>query len=199
MDPVSNPCDRVPIPVYRDGGINQTKVKIFFGKLEKSYKRFNNPKHSQGLFYRLCGDSSPTQNTNKGKIKPSSGRNCITGGKRTDEEGYHKGVNSLQGPVCQTSVPSIKEQSKTTTSDKPERVEHIHTLKTFQDRRAQSKGNFGTRRLSMQVALQRRLFLCSIEQTVKETCAFQMGEFPVRIPLSVFWTWFGPKVCLKNK
>ena len=47
------------------------KVKIFFEKLE-SYKRFNNPKHSQGLFYRLRGDSLPTKNTNKGKIKPSS-------------------------------------------------------------------------------------------------------------------------------
>ena len=54
----------------------------FFEKLVKSYKRFNNPKHSQGLFYRLCGDSLPTKNTNKDKIKPSSGRTCITGWQR---------------------------------------------------------------------------------------------------------------------
>ena len=30
--------------------------KIFFGKMGK-VKRFNDPKHSQGLFYKLCGDS----------------------------------------------------------------------------------------------------------------------------------------------
>ena len=63
------------------------KVKIFFEKLGKSYKRFNNPKHSQELFYRLCGDSLPTRDTNKGKIKLSSGRTCATRGKEMPEKG----------------------------------------------------------------------------------------------------------------
>ena len=49
----------------------------------------------------------------------------------------------------------------------------------------------------MQVGPQRRLFLCSIEQTVKEICAFRMGGLPARIPLPVFWTWSSPKVVYK--
>ena len=49
----------------------------------------------------------------------------------------------------------------------------------------------------MQVGPQRRLFLCSIEQTVKEICTFRVGGFPVRISLSVFWTWSRPKVVYK--
>ena len=44
------------------------KVKIFFEKLWKSYKRFNISKHSQGLFYRLCRNSLLTKKTKKGKI-----------------------------------------------------------------------------------------------------------------------------------
>ena len=63
----------------------ETKETFFLAgrlKLGKSHKCFNNPKHSQGLFYRLCGDSLPTKNTNKGKIKPSSGRTCFRGGER---------------------------------------------------------------------------------------------------------------------
>ena len=63
------------------------KVKIFFEKVGKSYKQFNNPKHSQELFYRLCGDSLPTRDTNKGKIKLSSGRTCTTRGKEMPEKG----------------------------------------------------------------------------------------------------------------
>ena len=146
---------------------SRRKVKIFFEKLGKSYKRLNNLKHSQGLFYRLCGDSLPTKNTNKGKIKPSSGRICITGSERNAGEGYHERDNSLQGPVCQPSVPSIKEGWRATTSDQPEGFEHIHTSQTLQEGRTPSvKGNFETRRLSIQVGPQRRLFLCSIEQTV---------------------------------
>ena len=94
----------------------------------------------------------PTKNTNKGKIKPSSGRKCITGGERNAGEGCCKGGNSLKEPVCQAFVPIIKEGWRATTSDQPEVVEHNHTLQTFQDGRTPSaKGNFGTRRLSMQV------------------------------------------------
>ena len=85
------------------------RLKYFFEKLGKSQKRFNNPKHSQGLFYRLCRDSLPTKNTNKGKIKPSLGRTCTTRGERNAGGGCHKGDNSLQGPVFQSSVASIKE------------------------------------------------------------------------------------------
>ena len=52
-------------------------------------------------------------------------------------------------------------------------VEHIHILQRFQDGRALSiKINFGTRRLPMQVGPQRRLFLCLMEQAVKEVCTF---------------------------
>ena len=40
----------------------------------------------------------------------------------------------------------------------------------------------------MQVGPQRRLLLCSIEETVEEICTFQMGGFPVQIPLYVFST-----------
>ena len=85
------------------------RVKIVFEKLEKSYKRLNDPKHSQGLFYRLYGGSLPTKSTNKGNIKESSGRTFITRGEGNTGEGCHKEVNSLQGPVCQLSVSSIKE------------------------------------------------------------------------------------------
>ena len=60
-------------------------VKIFFEK--KSYKQFYNPKHSQELFYRLCEDFLPIKNTNKGKIKPSSGRTCIARGDEMLEKG----------------------------------------------------------------------------------------------------------------
>ena len=49
----------------------------------------------------------------------------------------------------------------------------------------------------MQVVPLRRLFLCSIEQTVKEICAFQMTAFPVRITLPVFWTQSSPNVVYK--
>ena len=81
-------------------------------------------------------------------------------------------------------------------SDQLEGLEHIHTLQTFQDGRAPSiKGNFGTRQLSMQVGPQRRLFLWSIEQIVKEICTFQMGGFPVRIPLSRHATKGGGLLC----
>ena len=49
----------------------------------------------------------------------------------------------------------------------------------------------------MQAVPQRRLFLCSIEQTVKEICAFRMRAFPRRITFSVFWTLSSPKVVYK--
>ena len=114
------------------------KVKIFFEKLEKSYKRFNNPKDNQGLFYRLCGDSLPTKNANKGKIKLSSGKACMTGGERNAGEGCNKAVNSLQRPAGQPSVPSIKEGWKATTSSQLQGLAHIHTFETFQDVRAPS-------------------------------------------------------------
>ena len=135
-----------------------------------------------------------------GKIKSSSGRNCITGGQRNAWKGCHKGGNSLQGPVCRPSVPSIKEEWRATTSDQPEGFKHIHILQTFQDRKTPStKGNFGVRPLSMQLGPQRRLFLCSIEQTTKKICTFWKGGFPLRIPLSVFWTWSSLKVVYKIK
>ena len=99
---------------------------------------------------------------------------------------FHKRGNSFPGPVCEPSVPSIKEEWRATTSDQPEGAEHINTLQTFQDGRAPSiKGNFGTKWLSMQIGPQSRLFFCSIEQTIKERCTFRMGGFPVRIPLSM--------------
>ena len=104
----------------------------------------------------------------------------------------------MQGSVCQPSVPSIKKGWRATTSDQPERFEPIHTFQTFQDGRPPSiERNSGTRRLSMQVGPQRRLFLCPIEQTVKEICTFRMGRFPVRKSLSVFWTWSSPRVVTK--
>ena len=49
----------------------------------------------------------------------------------------------------------------------------------------------------MQFVPLRHLFLCSIEQTVKEICAFRTTAFPVRITLSVFWTQSSPKVFTK--
>ena len=49
----------------------------------------------------------------------------------------------------------------------------------------------------MQVRPQRYLFVCSIEQTVKEICTFRMGGFPIRIPLSVFWSLSSSKVVYK--
>ena len=107
------------------------KVKIFLGKLGKSYNRFNNSKHSQSLLDRLCRDSLPTKNTYKVKIKPSSDRTCITGGKRNAGEGCQKGGNSLQGPVWQPSVSIIKEGRRATTTDQPEGFEHIHTLQRW--------------------------------------------------------------------
>ena len=73
------------------------KVKIFFEKLGKCYKRFNKPKHSQGLFFRFCADYLPIKSTNKDKIKSSSGRTCTTGDQRHAGQGYHQGSNSLQG------------------------------------------------------------------------------------------------------
>ena len=104
----------------------------------------------------------------------------------------------MQGPVCQPSVASIKEGWRETTSDQPEGLEHIHTLQTFQDGRAPSiKGNFGTMRLSIQVGPQRRLFLFSIGQTVKEISMFRMGGSSVQISLSVFLTRSRPKVVYK--
>ena len=75
------------------------------------------------------------------------------------------------------------------TSDQPEGSQHIHPLQTFQDGRVPSiKGNFVPKRLSMQVGPQRPLFLCSIEQTVKEICTFRewegsLSEFLLRFGL----------------
>ena len=150
------------------------------------------------MFYRLCVDYLPSKNIKKGKIKPSSRRACITGGQRNAGEGCHKEGNSLQGPFCQSFVPSIKDGWRETTTDQPEGFDHIHTLQIFQERKVPSiKGNFGKRQLSMQVVPLRRLFLCSIEQTVKEICAFRMTAFPVRITLSVFWTHSSRKVVYK--
>ena len=71
-------------------------VKTFFkeiwetfplgGRLKNDYKRFSNPKHSQGLFYRLHGDSLQTKNTNEGNIKLSSWRTYMTAGERNAGE-----------------------------------------------------------------------------------------------------------------
>ena len=52
-------------------------------------------------------------------------------------------------------------------------------------------------RLTMQVGPQRRLFLCSFKLTVKEIYTFQIGGFPIRIPLPVFWSQPSPKVVYK--
>ena len=68
-----------------------------------------------------------------------------------------------------------------------EGFEHIHTLQKFQDGRASSIiRNFGARWLSMQFWPQRRLFLCSIEQIVKEICTFWMGGFSVVSSASLY-------------
>ena len=94
--------------------------------------------------------------------------------------------------VSHLSLVSKKDGRKT--SDQPEGVELSPTLKTFSDGGAPSvKENAGAMQLSNQVRPQRRQFLCSIEQIVKEICTFRMGRFPVRIPLSVFWPWPSPK------
>ena len=37
-----------------------------------------------------------------------------------------------------------------------------------------------------------------IEKTVDDIFTFQVGQLPVRIPLSVFWTWSSPKVVYKT-
>ena len=71
-----------------------------------------------------------------GKITPSS-ITCIIGSEKNAGEGCHKGGNSLQRPVCQPSVPSITGW-RVTTCGQTEGVEHIHTLKAFQDGRAPS-------------------------------------------------------------
>ena len=68
-------------------------------------------------------------------------------------------MTSFQSPVS-----SIKEESRATNSDQLEGLEHIHTLQSFQDRRAPSiKGKFEPRQLSMKIGRQKGLFLCSIE------------------------------------
>ena len=59
-----------------------------------------------------------------GKITPSSITTCITGGER-NVGGCHKGGSSLQGPVCQPSVPSITEGWRATT------VVKLKELNTF--------------------------------------------------------------------
>ena len=98
--------------------------------------------------------------------------------------------------VSHLSLVSKKDGRKT--SDQPEGVELSPTLKTFSDGGAPSvKENAGAMQLSNQVRPQRRQFLCSIEQIVKEICTFRMGRFPVRIPLSVFWPWPSPKSVYK--
>ena len=122
----------------------------------------------------------------------------MTGGERNAGDGCHKVSNSLQGLVCQSSNPTIKEEWRTTTCDQADGVEHIHTLQRFQDGRALSiKINFGTRRLPMQVGPQRRLFLCLMEQAVKEVYTSWMEGFPIRVYLSVFWRRSRPKVFYK--
>ena len=122
----------------------------------------------------------------------------MTGGERNAGDGCHKVSNSLQGLVCQSSNPTIKEEWRTTTCDQADGVEHIHTLQRFQDGRALSiKINFGTRRLPVQVGPQRRLFLCLMEQAVKEVCTFWMEGFPIRVYLSVFCRRSRPKVFYK--
>ena len=40
--------------------------------------------------------------------------------------------------------------------------------------------------------------MCPIEKTVDDIFTFQVGHLPVRIPLSVFWTWSSPKVVYKT-
>ena len=64
--------------------------------------------------------------------------------KKNAGEGCHKGSSSLQKPVYQPSVPSIKEGWTAKISDQPEGLENIHTFQTFQGKRDSSvKGNFG--------------------------------------------------------
>ena len=80
----------------------------------------------------------------------------------------------MQGPVCQTSVPSIKERWRAMTSDQLEEFEDVHTLQTFQDGRAPSiKGNFGTRRLSMQVGPQRAYFCVLLNKQSRKYVRFK--------------------------
>ena len=78
----------------------QEDQRNFLSGRRSKYFLKNWKKLRQGLFYSLCGHSSPTKSTNKGEIKPSSGRTCITGVERNAGEGCHKGGNLLQGPVC---------------------------------------------------------------------------------------------------
>ena len=99
----------------------------------------------------------------------------------------------------QPSVPSIKQESRATNSDQLEGLEHIHTFQTFQDGRAPSvKAKSETRQLSMKIGPQKGLFLRSIEQAITKTCIFQIRKFHIRIPLSVFWTYYSPQGCLQN-
>ena len=50
----------------------------------------------------------------------------------------------------------------------------------------------------MKIGPQKGLFLRSIEQAITKTCIFQIRKFHIRIPLSVFWTYYSPQGCLQN-
>ena len=64
------------------------------------------------------------------------------------------------------------------------KMERIHLLKEIL-------------KLSMEVWPEKRLFLVSIEQRVKEICMLGMGGYPVQTDSSVFWTLPSPKVVYK--
>ena len=120
-----------------------------------------------------------------GKITPSS-ITCIIGSEKNAGEGCHKGGNSLQGPVCQPSVPSITEGWRATTVVKLKELNTFIPYKHFK-----MEGFIHLRKLWNKATI------CAswtsntpIKQTVKEIYTSQMGGFPLRIPLSVFR--FGP-------
>ena len=178
-------------------------------KNTRPFKFIRSPKSSAICKNTFQGDQRKFSSGKKIKVKNwekvtndstflSIIKGYITGSERNAGEGWHKGSNSFRGPVCQPSVPSIKEVWRATTTDQPEGLERIHTLQTFQDERAPSiKRNFETRWLSMRVEPQRRLFLCSIEQTVKIICIFRMGGFLVRTFVCVLDS-DQPQRCLQN-
>ena len=92
------------------------------------------------------------------------------------EKGAKKKEIHCKDQVCQASVPSNKEGWRATTSDQPEKIQHIHILQTFQDGRTPSiKGNFGTRRLSMD--LKDAYFCVPLNKQSREHVPFEWEGF----------------------
>ena len=98
----------------------------------------------------------------------------------------------MQGPVCQLSVPSIKEGWKTMTSHQAEALEHINILQTdgstlYQDGRAPYfQENFGTRWLSMQAEPQRRLFFVPLNKQSRKYVHFKWEGSLYKFPCLCF-------------